>query len=51
VMPEQEFLSYVGLWRIPAVERSPKMVPVVSAVRCITTIRDRVIFGNSRIQG
>jgi hypothetical protein len=38
-------------WRIiPAVERLPKMVPVVSAVRGIATIRDRVIFGNSRAQ-
>ena len=33
------------LWRIPAVERSPKMAPVMSAVRGIATILDRVIFG------
>jgi hypothetical protein len=37
--------------RIPAVERSPKMAPVVYAVRGIAAIRDRVIFGNSRAQG
>jgi hypothetical protein len=38
-------------WRMAAVERSPKMAPVVSAVRGIVTIRDRVIFGNSCAQG
>ena len=39
------------LWRILAVERSPKIAPVVSAVRGIAIIRDRLIFGNSRAQG
>jgi hypothetical protein len=34
-----------------AVERSPKVAPTASAVRGIATIRDRVIFGNSRAQG
>jgi DNA-binding transcriptional ArsR family regulator len=42
---------HVRSWRIPAVERSPKIFPVVSAVGGIATIRDRVIFGNSRAQG
>jgi hypothetical protein len=38
-------------WRIPAVERSPKIVPAAPAVRGIATIPDRLIFGNSRAQG
>jgi hypothetical protein len=41
----------VRLWRILAVEQSPKMAPVVSAVRSNATIRDRLIFGSSGAQG
>jgi hypothetical protein len=39
------FPASTSSWRIPAVERSPKMAPVVSAIRGIATILDRVTFG------
>jgi len=39
------------LWRILAIEQSPKMAPVVSVVRGNAIIRDRLIFGSSRAQG
>jgi hypothetical protein len=44
-------LGYDRHGRIPAVERSPKTAPVVSAVRGIAAFCDRVISGNSHTQG
>ncbi len=42
--------AYVGFWRIPAVERSPKTTPVVSGIGGIATIREPAIFGNRHTQ-